>query len=79
MGLLDLGAGTVEIVHGQQVEGHLRGQHDFFVVIAFVAANLVVDQEAAELAQVLLGVEFDRLLPAQHHAIGGAPGLLATL
>ena len=79
VGLLDFGAGAVEVVLGQQVQGHLRGQHDFFVVVAFVAANLVVDQVAAELAQVLVGVELDRLFPLQHDAVGRAPGVLAAL
>ena len=53
VGFLDFGARAVEVIQGQQVQGHLGGQHDFFVVVAFVATHFVVDQEAAELGKVL--------------------------
>jgi len=78
VGLFDRRAGAIEIVDRQQVQGHLRGQHDFFVVIAFVATHLVVDDEAAELCQVLGRVELDRVFPLTDHLIGTAPGVLAA-
>jgi len=78
VGFLNLGAGAVEVVHGQQVQGHLGGQHDFFIVVAFVAPNLVVGQEAAELGEVLGAVELDRLFPFEDLQVGAAPGGLAA-
>ncbi|MDT4872207.1 hypothetical protein FQZ97_1073830 [compost metagenome] len=78
MGFLDRSARAVEVIHGQQVQGHLRGQHDFFVVVAFVATDLVVHQEAAELGEVLAGIQLDRVFPLADHRIGAGPGVLAA-
>ncbi|MNS26129.1 hypothetical protein D3C72_580440 [compost metagenome] len=76
--LLDRGTRAVEVINRQQVQGHLGGQHDFFVVVAFVATHLVVDQETAELGQIFVGVELDRIFPLAHHLISAGPGVLAA-
>ena len=78
VGFLDFGARAVEVIDGQQVQRHLGGEHDFFIVIPFVAPHLVVDQEATELREIALGVELDRLLPLVHHQVCPVPSRLAA-
>ena len=78
VGFLDLHPRAVEVVHGQQVQGHLRGQHDLFVVIAFVAPNFIVDQKTAELGEILACVELDRIFPLAHLLVSAGPSRLAA-
>ncbi|MNQ75814.1 hypothetical protein D3C85_906200 [compost metagenome] len=57
----------------------MRGQHDFFVVVAIVATQLVVDDTAPVITH--RGQEFgagglDRVLTLDHHLFGAAPGHL---
>ena len=77
MGFFDFRAGTFEIVKVQQIQSHLRTQPDFLVVMAFIAADFVVDQKTGELCEVPGGIEPDRLLPGIYQFVSVAPCLLA--